>query len=147
MCRLWRIAAAAAFDIASASLEPDDLPPSIHYGDAMADFIYQTRGVRKASSDKIVLGEVTVNFSPDAKVGAVGPNGAPTSNVLRVIPALTSRGCSSNPASSRPPKSRYIGPPLKPRARKQGSARRVSPRHPHLGRCAMQLRCNKTAQV
>jgi hypothetical protein len=31
----------------------------------MADFIYQTRKVRKASSGKIVFGEITVNFGPD----------------------------------------------------------------------------------
>lgn len=128
----------------SASVRRDDPPPSIHYGDAMADFIYQTRKVRKASSDKVILDGDTVNSGPGAKARGVGPNGTSTSNVPRVISAPTSPECCSNPASSRLPNSRHLYPPPKPRAHKQESARRLAtPRRPHLVGCAKPLRCNR----
>src|ERR1700754_1948904 len=55
---------------------------------AVAEFIYTMKKVRKAHGDKVVLDDVTLNFLPGAKIGVVGPNGAGKSSVLRIMAGL-----------------------------------------------------------
>src|ERR1700739_1235886 len=54
----------------------------------MAEFIYTMKKVRKAHGDKVILDDVTLSFFPGAKIGVVGPNGAGTSRVWGIRPAL-----------------------------------------------------------
>ena len=56
--------------------------------DAMAQYIYTMRNVRKAVGDKLILDNVTLAFLPGAKIGVVGPNGAGKSTVLKIMAGL-----------------------------------------------------------
>src|SRR5437764_7649057 len=51
----------------------------------MPEFIYQSRTVRKAKGDKVILDNVTLAFLPGAKIGVVGPNGMGKSTLLRMM--------------------------------------------------------------
>ena len=54
----------------------------------MAEFIYTMKKARKAHGDKVILDDVTIMFSPGAKIGVVGPNGAGKSTVLQIMAGL-----------------------------------------------------------
>ena len=54
----------------------------------MADYVYTLHNVRKAHGDKVVLGNVTLSFLPDAKIGVVGPNGTGKSTLLKIMAGL-----------------------------------------------------------
>src|SRR5207249_6443866 len=56
--------------------------------EAMPQFIYTMRRVRKAHGDKVILDDVTLAFLPGAKIGVLGPNGAGKSSVLRIMAGL-----------------------------------------------------------
>jgi len=56
--------------------------------EAMPQFIYTMRRVRKAHGDKVILDEVTLAFLPGAKIGVLGPNGAGKSSVLKIMAGL-----------------------------------------------------------
>jgi ATP-binding cassette ChvD family protein len=53
--------------------------------DAMPEYIYSLRHVRKAHGDKVILDDVTLSFLPGAKIGVVGPNGAGKSTLLKIM--------------------------------------------------------------
>src|SRR5215469_9851184 len=53
--------------------------------EAMPEYIYSLRGVRKAHGDKVILDDVTLSFLPGAKIGVVGPNGMGKSTLLRIM--------------------------------------------------------------
>jgi ATP-binding cassette ChvD family protein len=53
--------------------------------EAMPEFIYQLRAVRKAHGDKVILDDVTLSFLPGAKIGVVGPNGTGKSTLLKIM--------------------------------------------------------------
>jgi ATP-binding cassette ChvD family protein len=54
----------------------------------MAEFIYSMVRARKAVGDKLILDDVTMSFFPGAKIGMVGPNGAGTSTILKIMAGL-----------------------------------------------------------
>ena len=54
----------------------------------MAEFIYTMHNVRKAVGDNVILDDVTLSFSPGAKIGVVGPNGAGKSTMLKLMAGL-----------------------------------------------------------
>jgi ATP-binding cassette ChvD family protein len=53
--------------------------------EAMPEYIYSLRGVRKAHGDKVILDDVTLSFLPGAKIGVVGPNGMGKSTLLHIM--------------------------------------------------------------
>ena len=54
----------------------------------MAEFIYQMYQARKAHGDKVILDDVTLSFSPGAKIGVVGPNGMGKSTLLKIMAGI-----------------------------------------------------------
>ena len=54
----------------------------------VAEFIYQMYQARKAHGDKVILDDVTLSFSPGAKIGVVGPNGMGKSTLLKIMAGI-----------------------------------------------------------
>ena len=54
----------------------------------MPEFIYVFSRARKAHGDKVILDDVTLSFLPGAKIGVVGPNGAGTSTLLKIMAGI-----------------------------------------------------------
>ncbi|MEZ0367316.1 energy-dependent translational throttle protein EttA [Mycobacterium sp. pUA109] len=51
-------------------------------------WIYQLNRARVVQGEKVILDDVTLSFSPGAKIGIVGPNGAGKSTLLRLMAGL-----------------------------------------------------------